>query len=177
MLLIKVYILGAETTQIPMELLACEPICAETLPFSFMIDCHNGTGPLLWKTNLGRTLWGPLRNVGPIRIAVQARPVPVPTLPLYAEIVAREASGGCVYEPGVLYWKTFGTVECDSLGVTSPRIDLRLSYGETYWLQLVGFYQIGPDEASSPFVRCVRITSYPSPVHHATWNQVKQLYR
>ncbi len=178
---------GAAPTEIPTELFTCGRQCYEIEPHAIMIDCQSSG---YWLTSNGRNWWGPLRCVGPIQIAIQARPLgpPVETLPLYVEIRGGEATPTCEQMPGKLVWQTYGTSSCDadSMWVVSPVIDLlgmNAPLNGTYWIQLVGFERLGPNppnpegSAASPFRGCLRVTSLLTGVREVSWGSMKTLYR
>lgn len=60
----------------PVELFACEPWCREARG-GRLLDCFNPGPALQWTEIVGRAWWGPLTWQGPIRISMQARPLPV----------------------------------------------------------------------------------------------------
>ena len=174
---------SASSQTIPTELDRCAPDCREVSAIWRIIGC--GT----WVSNEGRTWWGPLRNVGPIQVSVEAMPIggPVENLPLFGEIRLPLGQSVCSRPfPGSLIWQTYGRDTCDpdSTWSTSPIIDISgfIPLGETYYFQLEGFATIGPDSsladwAWSPAVRCVRVRSFPVSVLASSWGHVKSLFR
>jgi hypothetical protein len=165
--------------QYPTELTSCGDVCRELMSLPLILDCD----PILvWRTLIGRSVWGPLTYAGPIRVSVQARPWSESDIPLYAEV--RQAYGtSCNFDPGCIIWATRGTSSCDpdSLWVSSPWVVLHpwIPLGEPYWIQLVGFYILedGFPTPVSPGIGCIRVESRPTAVVTRSWGSVKALYR
>jgi len=143
---------------------------------------------LLWSSAWGRSWYGPLRYVGPIEVAVQARPwvlvdsIPGPRyepLPLLVEIRTDPRAAQCQSDVGGMSRSTFGTTSCDpdSLWTVFPITELPLPLNSEYWIQTLGLLVLYPERASSPFVGCVRVTAFPSSIAEATWGRVKRLYQ
>jgi len=165
---------------IPSELVACGPVCRETLPdgLSICVDLD-----YVWRNLSGRATYGPLMNVGPIEISIQTNRAPESVrFPLFVEIRPNESTDRvCRFFPGLLVWQTDGiVVNChpDSLWETSPRISLQDLFptGTPYILQLHGFYAVDP-RLESPYVSCLRVKAFPVSVEATTWTQIKRLYR
>jgi len=172
--------MSAQAADIPSDLLTCTSTCSEERPSAFILDCPDGSGhnEILWSSAWGRSWYGPLKYVGPIEIAIQARPWPVATetLPLYVEIRVDGWAAECRSLSGGITRAIYGANSCepDSLWTTLPRRELPIRINTTYWVQLVGF--LGP-QGSSPFVACLRVNATPSPVLARTWSSVKRLYQ
>ena len=151
------------------------------MPSAYIIDCRDELGfDMFWTAAWERSWYGPLRYVGPIEVAVQARRWPEQPLPLFVEIRTDPRAAQCISDAGGPTWATYGTASCnpDSLWSAMPRTALELPLDATYWVQLSGYYVINyPTRASSPFVACVRVRSYPTAVLPSTWGQIKRLYR
>jgi hypothetical protein len=169
----------------PIEFISCGSSCFEIASLPIIVDCDP---PRSWASLVGRMVWGPLTNAGPIRVSVMAHPWSDNDYPLYVEVRPFYAfQGSCSIEPGSIIWATHGTASCDpdSGWVTSPWIHLPawwLPLGDTYWFQLLGLATIGepggPTEArNSPAIRCVRVESQGSALLTATWSRTKALYR
>ena len=167
----------------PTELFECNPWCREAFGGVYF-DC--GPEPLLglrWDEVVGRQWYGPLRWEGPIKVRIEARPLPhqlVPTtLPLYVELRSPDGARDCRSDTGTTVWWTEGTSSCDSLWVESGVINTAFPVGFEYWLSLSAF--ISSDSlglrASSPFVRCVELRRAQVAVQPVTWGRVKQLYQ
>lgn len=168
--------------QAPLDFLTCGPSCSEVLPSSLIIDCRDELGrDKLWSSAWGRSWYGPLSNIGPIEISIEARAHPgYERLPLFVEIRTDQGAAQCRSDIGAPTWLIYGTESChpDSLWSTLPRIDLSwLPLGTTYWVQVVGFLVVNPTPKSSPFVGCVRVRAFPSAIASGSWGQVKQLFR
>jgi hypothetical protein len=166
----------------PTDVIACNPACRELYPAAFMLDCRDELGDeVFWWENWCRTWYGPLRYVGPIEVAVQARPWPGhEPLPLFVQIRRDQGAAQCRSDAGGPTWSTYGTESCnpDSLWSVLPRTTLiNTPINTTYYVQLIGFLIVSPVRASSPFVACIRVTSYPTEVTSRSWGQVKALYR
>jgi hypothetical protein len=163
----------------PTDLSVCLRQCQELLPIHYLI-CDNSNS--VWVNVSGRVWWGPLLCVGPVRISVEAYPFTSGELllPLFFEARPDDARPQeCQPYAGTYLWHTFGgspNCESESTLVTSPLIDLPtvVGIGNTYYLQIQGFYA---SNASSPFVRCVRLVAEPTAVSASTWGTMKQLYR
>src|SRR5262249_21288155 len=83
LILLIAFNVGLNASEIPTDLLACGPYCRELLPSAFMIDCRDELGhDMFWTDAWDRSWYGPLRYVGPIEVAVQARPWGPPEQPL-----------------------------------------------------------------------------------------------
>jgi hypothetical protein len=147
-----------------------------------IFDCREGIfDPLkVWVSTWGRIWVGPLRNVGPIEVSIQARRYEDdPVLPLFIEIRSDALAAECRSAQGAVYWQTYGTKSCDpdSMWITFPRTELAIPLGTTYWVQLTGFLQVRPIWASSPFWRCLQVRAFPDAVVPGTWGHVKTLYK
>jgi len=155
-------------------------ICRETVGAPVFVACDGG----VWMNYAGRSAFGPLRNVGPIRIEVEARPIgpPLASEPLYFEIHRGPVGEQCV-GPGVVIWQTYGTSSCDSTFVRSPAITLPyIGLQEEYWIQVYSFYG-GPGPGGryaigSPAWRCLRVGPVESmAIERLNWTGLKQLFR
>lgn len=165
------------------SLLVCgQPGCNEGLSTGIaFVDC--GPAPLVAWSVLGRWMWGPLRCVGPVELAVQVLAIPgTPPLPLIVQIRSDAVAATCHSLPGSTVLQTFGLNSCDpdSLWVTTT-VDLPrfVATGSDYWVQVEGFAQFdteGIDLLESPYFSCIRI-SPTAPVAAANWGSIKSLYR
>jgi len=161
----------------PSNLDVCGRQCQELFPATFLF-CDG----IPWSRVPGRAWWGPLLCIGPVRISIEAYPLPTgeQLLPLFVEVRADDQRArDCQSGPGRYLWHTYGgAADCgpDSTLVISPVLDLPaiVGIGNSYYLQLHGFYDTN---ASSPLVRCVRLDALPTAITASTWGGVKQLYR
>jgi len=170
---------SAHAADIPSDLVACGSTCSEEQSSAFILDCpdESGHNEMIWSSAWGRSWYGPLKYVGPIEIAIQARPWPsAQPLPLYVEIRVDGWAAQCRSLSGGITRSIYGTSSCDpdSLWTALPRRELPIPINTTYWVQLEGF--LGP-QGSSPFVACLRVSATPSSVATRTWGSVKSLYR
>lgn len=168
--------------QTPTDVVLCEPACSEVLPSGFIIDCRDELGRnKLWASAWGRSWYGPLRNIGPIEVSIEARPpATYEPLPLFVEIRADQRAAQCISDIGAPTRLTYGTMSChpDSLWVTLPQYDLSwMPHDATYWVQVVGFLLVTPSRMSSPYVGCIRVKAFPSAVISSSWGQIKSLFR
>ena len=172
--------LSAQAADIPSDLYTCGSTCSEVIPSAYIFDCpdESGHNEIVWSSAWGRSWYGPLKYVGPIEIAIQARPWPLApeTMPLYVEIRVDEWAAQCRSFTGGIVRSIYGTNSCepDSLWTALPRRALPIPINTTYWVQLIGF--LGP-QGSSPFVACLRVDATPSSVMTSSWGSVKRLYR
>jgi hypothetical protein len=168
-------------SEIPTDLLACEPVCLEVQPSSFIFDSQEEFGDWLWwNSPWGRAWVGPIRYVGPIEVSVQARPSHGEVLPLFVGLRFDPGAGQCRSFSAGPTWQTYGTSSCDpgSLWITFPRAELTsVPLDTTYWVQVEGFLTVQPVRASSPYWRCIRVRAYPDALVAKTWGHVKALYR
>jgi hypothetical protein len=133
----------------------------------------------------GRLSWAPLRNAGPVTIAVQTRRRNLlTTFPLYVEIVAFVDSLECDTEPAIsVVLVAQGTSQCAGIWESVGPIDLTrhsIPLGAPYRVQLE-FFATAPDDhgvfRSSVGVSCIRVTSHPAVVAPTSWGWFKSLYQ
>jgi hypothetical protein len=139
----------------------------------------------------GRIAWPPLRNMGPVTIAVQTRfrvgsgPQGSFMLPLYVEVRNRtsefdrlECDTGL---SGSLVLVANGSEQCGGIWESVGPLDLTrygLPLGALYSVHCV-FFRLSPQERTTRSVgfSCIRVTSNPTTVAAATWGLVKSLYK
>jgi len=172
--------------QYPTDLFTCVPwlpSCRNPPGLAISPDCPEDP-PLVFETYYGRIAWYPLRCAGPITIAVLTFSWFETHFPLYVEVVPipndpTEWWRVCQNLPGSVILETFGSfnTRCGDWDELGP-IDITrvVPLGSAYALRVHFFNSRG---ASSPAIRCVRVTAHPgaSAVAEKTWGLVKALFR
>jgi hypothetical protein len=158
-------------------------VCADSPRVLVGSEC----GPTFYRFN-GRIAWPPLKNIGPVTIAIQTRAHPMSTvMPLYLEIQSLSSiddSTACrAGLGGVLLFAEPGSLDCEGIWTTVGPFDLQgfgVSQGEFYRVQVV-FFETVPFPTGqighSPGMSCIRVTLQLSAVVPSTWTRTKLLYR
>lgn len=154
--------------------------CSETP--AAVVDSSCGQ---VFYAHRGRLAWAPLRNTGPVTIAVQTRRKDLRTVfPLYVELVAFLDTLECdTRAPISVVLVAQGTFQCDGIWESVGPIDLTrhsIPLGSNYRVQ-VEFFTTVPDDhgvfRSSVGLSCIRVTSHPTAVTPGSWSRLKSLYR
>jgi hypothetical protein len=155
--------------------------CSETV--DAVVDSSCGD---VYYAYRGRLSWEPLRNAGPVTIAVRThRKNFRVAFPLYVELVAFVDTVACSTDrPAIsVVLVAHGTHQCEGIWESVGPIDLTehsIPLGALYRVQLEFFASL-PDvhevNRTSVGVSCVRVTPATSAVRAATWGAVKAMYR
>ncbi len=136
----------------------------------------------------GRLSSAPLRNAGPVTIAVQThRKNLLTSFPLYVEIVAFiDTTLECETRSAIsVVLVAQGTYQCEGIWESVGPIDLTehsIPLGALYRVQLE-FFATAPNVhgvfRSSVGVSCIRVTAHPetTSVRPGSWTVLKSLYR
>jgi hypothetical protein len=152
--------------------------------------CFDGDSTLIsegcgvrFEGYVGRIAWQPLRNVGPVTIAVQTWSsfASQTFIPLYVEVVRRIDDDGCVgTRPGRVVLMAEGSERCGGTWKSVGPLDLArygVPLGDNYHVQCTFFRTSTGVTVRTVGFSCIRVTSEPMPITRATWNLVKALYR
>ena len=156
--------------------------CSETP--AAVVDSSCGQ---VFYAHRGRLTWAPLRNDGPITIAVQTRRKNNLTVfPLYVELVAFLDTLECETKaPISVILVAQGTGQCEGIWESLGPIDLTrhsIPLGTTYRVQVEFFTSVPDDHGvfrSSVGLSCIRVTSHrdTTAVTRSSWSLLKSLYR
>jgi hypothetical protein len=155
--------------------------------------CFTGTPVLVdsscgarFENYQGRIAWPPLRNVGPVVIAVQARhSFEFQTFyPLYVQVRARGPNHPPICEDGLsarVVLAARGADQCGGTWESIGPIDLEnygVPLGSLYSVQAI-FFRTTPDQVTVRTVgfSCIRVTAMPTLGVSVPWSSVKILYR
>jgi hypothetical protein len=136
----------------------------------------------------GSISWPPLKNVGPVTIAVQTRHVGRTNFPFYVEIAQRGHPGDpgtCRPWTGEVVLVAQGGTQCGGTWESIGPIDLAAGFGvplgSNYSVHCLFFRSLPTEppgrEARSVGFSCIRVTSTPTPLAPGSWSLVKRLYR
>jgi hypothetical protein len=156
--------------------------CSETP--AAVVDSSCGQ---VFYAHRGRLTWAPLRNAGPVTIAVQTRRKNLLTVfPLYVELVAFIDTLECeTRSPISVVLVAQGTGQCEGIWESVGPIDLTrhsIPLGTEYRVQ-VEFFATIPDVhgvfRSSVGLSCIRVTSHAdtTAVTYSSWSLLKSIYR
>ena len=171
--------------QVPTDLEDCVAIGASFCTDSTAVLVDDSCGET-FNRYYGRLAWPPLRNVGPVTIAVETINAQGTTYPLYVEVRGRNdsTSTDCRTDmAGHLVLVAQGGTQCGGTWESVGPVDLTpygVALGENYHVQCVFFESMpGPlgGVAHTIGFSCIKVTSQPDAVHTASWSLVKHLYR
>lgn len=177
--------LGSEA-QVPTELDDCvgssSDFCSDST--AVLVDYSCGQ---LFNRYYGRIAWPPLRNVGPVTIAVKTSNAHATAFPLYVEVRGRidAADADCRTDlGGHLILVAQGGTSCGGSWESIGPVDLRpygVPLGWNYSLQCTFFETVPSDFFGAIWhtvgFACIKVTSHPLPVSSVSWASMKVLYR